>query len=192
MRPASAQGRSPGLTAMPAPITCRQLLRHHPGQRRPIVLQLLQLHAQRRRKRDRRRGLRRFFRHAPDPGRRRQCPGLRLRRRRTRYAVRPALQPARAASPWQLPVADTQRPSFRRQLHAPIRVSGRESAGLHGDRASLPGDDVPGTLSDASCRTSLGLSDLYTLTLPSAGTVISRSIPRCSTPWWPSATPRTT
>ena len=33
------------------------------------------------------------------------------------------------------------------------------------------GGDSAGALSDASCRTSLGLSDLYTLTLPSAGTV---------------------
>jgi hypothetical protein len=33
------------------------------------------------------------------------------------------------------------------------------------------GDQVNGALSDAGCRTSLGLSDLYTLTLPSAGTV---------------------
>ncbi len=33
------------------------------------------------------------------------------------------------------------------------------------------GDHLSSGLSDASCRTSLGLSDLYTLTLPSAGTV---------------------
>ena len=33
------------------------------------------------------------------------------------------------------------------------------------------GDQLSGTLSDAGCRTSLGLSDLYTLTLPSAGTL---------------------
>jgi hypothetical protein len=33
------------------------------------------------------------------------------------------------------------------------------------------GDQLNRALTDASCRTSLGLSDLYTLTLPSAGTV---------------------
>jgi hypothetical protein len=33
------------------------------------------------------------------------------------------------------------------------------------------GDQLDGTLSETGCRTSLGLSDLYTLTLPSAGTL---------------------
>ena len=37
--------------------------------------------------------------------------------------------------------------------------------------ASTPGSAVSGTLSPASCRTSLGLADLYAITLPASGTL---------------------
>ena len=85
---------------------------------------------------ERERGQRRFHRDTQPAGCRRQHAGLRFRRRRERCAVQRGVQPARAGPRGQLPPADLERPAFRRQLRAQVRVPGRQSATLRRQRAS--------------------------------------------------------